>query len=52
MLDHVGPDIRVKAAGGVRDLDTALTLIDMGVGRIGSTASIKIVEAFKAKFGE
>ena len=52
MLDHVGPDIRVKAAGGVRDLDTALTLIDMGVGRIGSTASIKIVDAFKAKFGE
>lgn len=52
MLDHVGPDIRVKAAGGVRDLDTARTLIDMGVGRIGSTASIKIVEAFKAKFGE
>ena len=52
MLDHVGPDIRVKAAGGVRDLDTALTLIDMGVGRIGSTASIKIVEAFQAKFGE
>lgn len=52
MLDHVGPDIRVKAAGGVRDLDTALTLIDMGVGRIGSTASIKIVEAFKEKFGE
>ena len=52
MLEHVGPDIRVKAAGGVRDLDTALTLIDMGVGRIGSTASIKIVDAFKAKFGE
>ena len=52
MLDHVGPDIRVKAAGGVRDLDAALTLIDMGVGRIGSTASIKIVDAFKAKFGE
>ena len=52
MLDHVGPDVRVKAAGGVRDLDTALTLLDMGVGRIGSTASIKIVEAFQAKFGE
>lgn len=52
MLDHVGPDIRVKAAGGVRDLATALTLIDMGVRRIGSTASIRIVEAFKEKYGE
>lgn len=52
MLDNVGPDIRVKAAGGVRTLETALQLIDMGVGRIGSTASIKIVEAFREKYGE
>lgn len=51
MLDHVGPDIRVKAAGGVRDLATALRLIDMGVGRIGSTASIRIVEEFKETHG-
>jgi len=51
MLDNVGPDIAVKAAGGVRTLETALQLIDMGVKRIGSTASITIVEAFKEKYG-
>ena len=51
MLDNVGPDVAVKAAGGVRTLETALQLIDMGVKRIGSTASIVIVEAFKEKFG-
>lgn len=47
MLDEVGGHIRVKAAGGIRDLETALRLIDMGVGRIGSTASISIVEELK-----
>lgn len=47
MLDAVGGKIQVKAAGGIRDLDTALTLINMGVGRIGSTASVAIVEAYK-----
>lgn len=40
----VGDDIQVKAAGGIRTLDTALEMIDAGVTRIGSTASVKIVE--------
>lgn len=51
MLDHVGPNIRVKAAGGVRTLETALQLIDMGVGRIGSTASVRICNEFREKYG-
>ncbi len=40
----VGDEIQVKAAGGIRTLDTALEMIDAGVARIGSTASVKIVE--------
>lgn len=40
----VGDDIQVKAAGGIRTLDTALEMINAGVTRIGSTASVKIVE--------
>lgn len=47
MLEQVGGRIKVKAAGGIRTLEMALTLIDMGVSRIGSTASVGIVEAFK-----
>lgn len=47
MLDEVQGQIRVKAAGGIRDLKTALRLIDMGVSRIGSTASVSIVEELK-----
>lgn len=47
MLDAVHGQIQVKAAGGIRDLDTALQLIAMGVTRIGSTASVAIVEALQ-----
>lgn len=52
MLKNAGPRVKVKAAGGVRTLEDALRLIDMGVGRIGSTASVKIVEAFREKYGD
>lgn len=47
MLRLTHGEIKVKAAGGIRTLDTALTLIDMGVSRIGSTASVSIVEELK-----
>lgn len=52
MLKNAGSRVKVKAAGGVRTLEDALRLIDMGVGRIGSTASVKIVEAFREKYGD
>ena len=47
MKKMVGDDVKIKAAGGIRTLETALKLIDVGVSRIGSTASVEIVEAFK-----
>ena len=37
----------IKAAGGIRTLDTALRMIELGVSRIGSTASVSIVEELK-----
>lgn len=43
----VGPHIGVKAAGGIRDLDTALALIKAGATRIGTSSGIAIVEAYK-----
>lgn len=49
MKRMVGDEIRIKAAGGVRNLDTALTMIDLGVSRIGSTASVLIVEELKKR---
>ncbi len=47
MKRMVGDEIKIKAAGGVRTLDTALKMIDLGVSRIGSTAGVSIVEELK-----
>ena len=39
----VGPDMGVKAAGGVRDLVSAKAMIDAGADRIGASVGVKIV---------
>lgn len=43
----VGPEIGVKAAGGIRDLNTALAMIKAGATRIGTSSGVSIVEAYK-----
>ena len=40
---------KVKASGGIRDLDTALKFIEAGADRIGTSSGIAIVEAYLAK---
>ncbi len=49
MRSVVGPDIGVKAAGGIRDLDTALAMIEAGASRIGTSSGIEILDAFEAR---
>ena len=44
----VGPEIGVQAAGGIRDLDTALAMIKAGATRIGTSSGVTIVEAYKS----
>lgn len=41
----VGPEVCVKAAGGVRDLAAARALLAAGADRIGASASVAIVRA-------
>ena len=41
----VGPDMGVKASGGIRTLADVLTMIDAGADRIGASASAAILEA-------
>lgn len=41
--------IGVKAAGGVRTLDALLAVMDLGVTRIGATATAAIIEEFRAR---
>lgn len=43
MRRAVGSGMGVKAAGGVRDLETALKLVESGATRIGASASVAIV---------
>lgn len=44
MRKTVGPDMGVKASGGVRDLETALAMIEAGATRIGASSSVSIVK--------
>lgn len=46
MKQNVGDAVKVKAAGGIRSLDTALAMISAGAERIGSSASVQIVEEY------
>ncbi|MGZ0052872.1 deoxyribose-phosphate aldolase [Brevibacillus gelatini] len=48
MRKTVGPDIGVKASGGVRDGETALAMIEAGASRIGTSSGIAIVTGAKA----
>lgn len=43
MKSHVGGHCKVKAAGGIRDYNTAAAMIDAGADRLGTSATIKIV---------
>jgi deoxyribose-phosphate aldolase len=44
MREIVGPNFGVKASGGIRDLKTALAMIEAGATRIGASASVAIVQ--------
>ena len=43
MRQTVGPDLGVKASGGIRDHDTAIDMVTAGASRIGASASVAIV---------
>ncbi|UEL49733.1 deoxyribose-phosphate aldolase [Terrisporobacter hibernicus] len=47
MRDVVGPNVGVKASGGVRTTDDAIKVIDAGASRIGASASISIATGEK-----
>jgi deoxyribose-phosphate aldolase len=45
MRRTVGPEMGVKASGGIRTVEDALKMVAAGANRIGASASVKIVEA-------
>ena len=46
MKDTVGDEVKVKAAGGIRDWETCKKMIDAGAERIGTSNGVTICEEF------
>ncbi len=49
MRENVSTDVKVKAAGGVRDLAGCLAMLEAGADRIGCSCSVAIAEEYKNK---
>lgn len=45
MRETVGPEMGVKAAGGIRDAATALRMIAAGASRLGCSASVAVMQS-------
>lgn len=45
----VGPNMGVKAAGGIRDFNTAMKMIVAGATRLGTSSGVSIVEEAKSR---
>ena len=43
LRNAVGPDVGVKASGGIRDYETACRMIEAGATRLGASSSLKII---------
>lgn len=52
MKDVVGDAVKVKAAGGIRDVDTFIAMIKNGSERIGTSSGIKISEELEKLVSE
>ncbi|WP_373471210.1 deoxyribose-phosphate aldolase [Carnobacterium alterfunditum] len=52
MKETVGPDVKVKAAGGIRDFATAKSMVEAGAERLGTSAGIQIINEYKALITE
>ncbi|WP_430483262.1 deoxyribose-phosphate aldolase [Rossellomorea marisflavi] len=49
MRETVGPDIGVKASGGVRSLEDAQNMIEAGATRLGASSGVKIMQGLAAE---
>jgi deoxyribose-phosphate aldolase len=49
MRKTVGPEMGVKASGGIRDYDSAVAMIKAGATRLGTSSGAKIVEGSAAQ---
>ncbi len=52
MKRYAGPEVQVKAAGGIRSWVDARAMIEAGATRLGTSSGIRIIEEMKAEQGE
>ena len=52
MRKHSPEHIQVKAAGGIRTLDSLLEVMDLGVTRVGSTRTAQFCEEYMERIGK
>ena len=48
MAAHVGPNVKIKAAGGIANLEDAAEFIRLGADRLGTSRVVKAVKAMEA----
>jgi deoxyribose-phosphate aldolase len=51
MRRHSPPQVQVKAAGGIRDLDALLAVRELGVSRVGATRTESMLEDCRKRLG-
>lgn len=49
MREHVGDEVLVKAAGGIRDANAFLAMVSAGARRIGTSAGVEIIEELRIR---
>ena len=47
MRKHASDQVQVKAAGGVRDVETMISVKEIGATRVGSSSTQKLMDAFR-----
>jgi deoxyribose-phosphate aldolase len=47
MRAHTSPRMRVKASGGIRNLDALIAMRDLGASRCGTSSTAKILDEFR-----
>ena len=47
--EHIGPQVKIKAAGGIRSIADMATFLEAGADRLGTSSAIRLIEGEEAK---
>jgi deoxyribose-phosphate aldolase len=42
--NHIGPNVHIKASGGIASLDDAKVFLDAGASRLGTSRIVKLIQ--------